>query len=154
MQNKYKVPQDVRETVIRLVKGYERRKRKIAEREREIIALDGARFETLGSERVYTPSGKGGTSSPTEIKAMRLAKLHESFDFRCVQAIDEALAALPIRHYPPELAAKIRQTIIISCAIGKKFKFSYSGIVGIEARYFYALRSMFIHTVAKKLDFI
>lgn len=154
MQNKYQVPPDVRETVIRIVKGYNRRKRKLAEREHDILALDGVRFESSGDERAYTPSGKGGASSPTETKAMRLAKLHESFDARCVRAIDDALNALPISHYPKELADKIRSTIIVSCAIGRKFKFRYSGIVGIEARYFYQLRSMAIYSIAKKLELI
>ena len=154
MQNKYKIPPDVRETVIRLVKGYDRRKRKITNAEREITSLDGTRFETHGNERVYTPNGKGGASSPTEVKALRLAKLHESFDYKCVQAIDEARQALPITHYPHELAEKIRRTIIISCALGKKFRFRYSGITGIVVAHFYRLRSQFIFSVAEKLDLL
>lgn len=154
MQNKYKLPPDVRKSVLHLVEGYERRRKKITALERDITALDGARFETHGSERVYTPSGKGSTGDPTEVKAMRLVKLHESFDYKCVRAIEDALAALPIGHYPPELAEKIRRTILISCAIGKRFKFRYSGITEIEVAHFYRLRSQFLYTVAEKLDFI
>lgn len=158
MQNKYKLPDDIRKTVIDLVKGYERRKKKIAQKEREICSTPGGRYETikteLGEERVFLPSGKGGTSSPIEQQAARLERLHNSFDYKCVTAIDSALEALPLKNYNPELAKKVRDCIIASCVYGKKFKFRYSGIVGIEASRFYQLRSLFLISVAQKLDFL
>lgn len=158
MQNKYKLPDDIRKTVIDLVKGYERRKKKIAQKEREICSTPGGRYETikteLGEERVFLPSGKGGTSSPIEQQAARLEKLHNSFDYKCVKAIESSLDALPLKNYNPELAKKVRDCIIASCVYGKKFKFRYSGIVGIEATRFYQLRSLFLISVAQKLDFL
>lgn len=158
MQNKYKLPDDIRKTVIDLVKGYERRKKKIAQKEREICSTPGGRYETikteLGEERVFLPSGKGGTSSPIEQQAAHLEKLHNSFDYKCVTAIYSALEALPLKNYNPELAKKVRDCIIASCVHGKKFKFRYSGIVGIEATRFYQLRSLFLISVAQKLDFL
>ena len=158
MQNKYKLPDDIRKTVIDLVKGYERRKKKIAQKEREICSPLGGRYETikteLGEERVFMPSGKGGTSSPIDQQAVRLERLHQGFDYRCVKAIDSALEALPLKNYNPELAKKVRDCIIASCVYGKKFKFRYSGIVGIEASRFYQLRSLFIISVAQKLDLL
>lgn len=158
MQNKYKLPDDIRKTVIDLVKGYERRKKKIAQKEREICSTPGGRYETvkteLGEERVFLPSGKGGTSSPIEQQAARLEKLHQGFDYKCVKAIESSLDALPLKNYNPELAKKVRDCIIASCVYGKKFKFRYSGIVGIEATRFYQLRSLFLISVAQKLDFL
>lgn len=158
MQNKYKLPDDIRKTVIDLVKGYERRKKKIARQEREICSMPGGKYETikteLGEERVYLPSGKGGTSSPVEQQAARLEKLHNSFDYKCVKAIDSALEALPLKNYTPELATKVRGCIIASCVYGKKFVFRYSGIAGISRETFYRERSHFLYLVAKKLDFI
>lgn len=158
MQNKYKLPDDIRKTVIDLVKGYERRKKKIAQKEREICSMPGGKYETikteLGEERVYLPSGKGGTSSPVEQQAARLEKLHNSFDYKCITAIDSALEALPLKNYNPELEKKVRDCIIASCVYGKKFKFRYSGIVGIEVSRFYQLRSLFLLSVAQKLDFL
>ncbi len=158
MQNKYKLPDDIRRTVIDLVKGYERRKKKIAQKECEICSTPGGRYETikteLGEERVFLPSGKGGTSSPIEQQAARLEKLHQGFDYKCVKAIESSLDALPLKNYNPELAKKVRECIIASCIYGKKFKFRYSGIVGIEVSRFYQLRSLFLISVAQKLDFL
>ena len=162
MQNKYKLPPDVRKSVIHLVEGYERRKRKIKAREDDILSISSVRYETalfkngksIEECRVYTPGGKGKKSSPVEDAALKLEKLHNSFDYKCVKAIDEALESLPLHNYENELAARIKKAIIVSCAIGKKFKFRYSGIVGIEASYFYALRSRFLYIIAVKLDFI
>lgn len=158
MQNKYKLPDDVRKTVIDLVKGYERRKREIAQAERDICSTPGGRYETikteLGEERVFLPSGKGGASSPIEQQAARLDRLHQSFDYKCVKAIEASLEALPLKGYSPELAKKVRECIIASCIYGKKFKFRYSGIVGIEVSRFYQLRSLFLISVAKKLEFL
>jgi hypothetical protein len=140
------------------VKGYERRKKKIAQKEREICSTPGGRYETikteLGEERVFLPSGKGGTSSPIEQQAARLEKLHQGFDYKCVKAIESSLDALPLKNYNPELAKKVRDCILASCIYGKKFVFRYSGIVGISRETFYRERSLFLYLVAKKLDFI
>ena len=158
MQNKYKLPDDIRRTVIDLVKGYERRKKKIAQKEREICSTPGGRYETikteLGEERVFLPSGKGGTSSPIEQQAARLEKLHQGFDYKCVKAIESSLDALPLKNYNPELAKKVRDCIIASCVHGKKFVFRYSGIIGISERTFYRARHLFLYLVAQKLDFL
>ncbi len=159
MQNKYKLPDDVRETVIRLVKGYERRKKKISDEENEICSIGGGRYESVRNEngdeeRVFQPSGKGGKSTPVEHQAEAMIKLHNSFDYRCVKAIDEALDELPLSHFDERVSAKIRQCMIISCVLGKKFKFRYSGIIGIEHDRFYKIRSKFLFLIAKKLELL
>ena len=159
MQNKYKLPDDIRKTVIDLVKGYERRKKKIARLEREICSAPGAKYEIIktehGEERVYLPSGKGGTSSPVEQQAAELEKkIYNSFDYKCVKAIESALESLPLSNYNNELAKKVKDCIIASCVYGKKFVFRYSGIVGISERTFYRARHLFLYLVAQKLDFL
>lgn len=154
MQNKYKMPDDVRETMIRIVKGHDRRKKKLIELEKEICSIGAAKYETKGDERIFQPKGKGGTSSVVETQADKLMKLHNRFDYKCVKAVDEALAELPIDHYNHELAKKVKECIIASCVYGKKFVFRYSGIAGLERSRFYELRSLFLYLVAKKLEFI
>lgn len=154
MQNKYKMPSDVRRTVIGIVQGYERRKIDLRRDEEEILSIGGARFETLDDERVYMPSGKGGKSSAVENQALRLMNLHNSFDYKCNEAIDQSLAALPLNGYNPEFAKKVREKIMLSCQIGRQFNFEYSGLTGISRRTFYRLRSRFLFSVAKKLDFL
>ena len=154
MQNKYKMPSDVRRTVISIVQGYDRRRIKLKRDEDRIIKLGGGKYEEKDGERVFLPSGKGGKSSAVENQALELMRLHDSWDYRCNKAIDEALAALPLDGYTPELAKKVREKILFSCQIGRQFCFSRSGIVGIEASRFYQLRSIFLLFVAKKLNLL
>ena len=160
MQNKYKMPPDVRRTVISIVQGYERRKIELRYAEEEVFSLCSGKFETVTNdkgketERAFMPSGKGGKSSVTENQAMQLLNLHNSFDYRCNEAIDEALSSLPLSAYNAELAKKVREMIFLSCKIGRRFNFARSGICGIERSRFYQLRSVFLLAVAKKLDFL
>ena len=160
MQNKYKLPDDVRRTVIGIVIGYNRRKDIIKERESEICAISGGRFETYtsisGEEvREFTPSGKGGTSSPVERQADDLAYYHETdFDYKCNKAIDEALDSLPLGHFSADAANGIRKNIIKSCVKGHNYNFNYSGIYVIGRSRFYQLRNLFLYYIAIKLKFI
>ncbi|MBO5019286.1 MAG: hypothetical protein J6D52_01340, partial [Clostridia bacterium] len=103
------------------------------------------------TERAFMPSGKGGKSSAVENQAMRLLSLHNSFDYRCNKAIDEALDSLPLSSYNPELAKKVRDMIFLSCKIGRQFNFDYSGLTGISRRTFYRLRNRFLFQTAKNL---
>lgn len=160
MQNKYKMPPDVRKTVISIVQGYERRKIKLRRDEEDILSLGSGKFESVKdddgkeTERAFMPSGKGGKSSVVENQARRLLNLHNSFDYRCNKAIDEALDSLPLSAYNTELAKKVRNMIFLSCILGKRFSFERAGIVGIEKSRFYQLRSVFLISIAKKLGYL
>ncbi len=160
MQNKYKLPPDVRRTVISLVQGYNRRKKELIQKENEICSVSGGKYETIHNPedwhkdvRVYMPSVRGTVVSVIETQAGELFKLHESFDYRCNQSIDRALEELQLDSYNKELTDKIKKNIISSCEEGKKFKFYRSGIDGISECTFYRLRHRFLYSVAKKLDF-
>ncbi|MBQ8574814.1 MAG: hypothetical protein IJ447_02055 [Clostridia bacterium] len=160
MQNKYKMPSDVRKTVIGIVQGYERRKIELKRDEEDILSLGSGKFETVTddkgkeTERAFMPSGKGGKSSAVENQALRLMNLHNSFDYKCNEAIDQSLAALPLNGYDPKLAEKVKEKIMLSCVLGKRFIFRYEGLEGVSERTFYRFRSRFLYFVAKKLDFL
>lgn len=158
MQNKYKLPPDVRKTVIGLVQGYKRRKKEIQRQEDEICSPTATKYETIQSgddwenaERVYLPSGKGTVSSPVEVQTLALINLHNSFDYKCNKCIDEALKELDLSAYSMELSDRIKATIIISCEMGRNFQFYRSGIIGVSESTFYRLRHRFLYSVAKKL---
>lgn len=159
MQNKYKLPDDVRKTMLSIVRGYNRRQAEIKRREEEICSVSGERYETYtidGEEhRVFTPSGKGGTSSPVENQAAALAWYHESdSDYLRNKAIDEALNDLPVKHFTPSESRRIKENIIESCRKGRFYNFNYSGITEIERSRFYQYRNMFLYFLAKKLNFL
>lgn len=160
MQNKYKIPSDVRKTVIGIVQGYERRKIELKRDEEEILSLGSGKFESVQddkgkeTERAFMPSGKGGKSSAVENQALRLMNLHNSLDYKRNEAIDKSLSALPLNDYNPELAKKVREKIMLSCILEKRFIFRYEGLEGISERTFYRLRNRFLFSIAKKLDYI
>ena len=160
MQNKYKMPPDVRSTVIGIVKGYERRKIELRRDEENILSLGSGRFESVQddkgkeTERAFMPSGKGGKSSAVENQAMQLMSLHNSWDYRCNMAIDKALETLPLDSYNPDLAKRVRDKIFLSCQIGRQFNFDYCALTGISRRTFYRLRNYFLISVAKRLNLI
>lgn len=150
MQTKHKMQPYERMQSIAIVKAYKAYKADVLSEEKSILSLSGGKYETIGDERAYQPHGKGGKSAPTEDKALRLQKLHESYEARCVQAVEYAFASLPVKHYTPELQEEIKQTIFKSCVKGKNdFNFERSGIVGLERSRFYQLRSLFLLKIIK-----
>ena len=149
MQNKYKLPDHVKGSALAVVKAYEAYKREIQAEENRILSLGGSNYESVGNERVFMPNGKGCANSPTENKAMQLEKLHNSYKYRCVKAVESALRELPIEA-TPAIAKKIRQAIYSSCTKGRYFNFDRSGIDGLSRSTFYRYRNCFLFLVAKK----
>lgn len=153
MQNKYKLPDHVKGSALAVVKSYEAYKRDIKDEENRILSLGGSNYETVGNERVFLPNGKGGVNSPTENKAMQLEKLHNSYKYRCVKAVESALRELPIEA-TPAIAKKIRQAIYSSCTKGRYFNFAYAGLDCIGKTTFYRYRNIFLFLVAKKIGIL
>ncbi|MGN0548048.1 MAG: hypothetical protein ACI4IM_00450 [Acutalibacteraceae bacterium] len=153
MQNKYKLPDHVKGSALAIVKSYEAYKRDIKDEENRILSLGGSNYESVGNERVFLPNGKGGVNSPTENKAMQLEKLHNSYKYRCVKAVESALRELPIEA-TPAIAKKIRQAIYSSCTKGRCFNFDRSGIDGLSRSTFYRYRNCFLFLVAKKIGIL
>ena len=149
MQNKYKRRDHVKGSALSVVKSYEAYKREIKDEENKILSLGGSNYELVGNERVFLPNGKGGVNSPTENKAIQRDKIHNSYKYRCVKAVECALRELPIEA-TPAIAKKIRQAIYSSCTKGRYFNFDRSGIDGLSRSTFYRYRNCFLFLVAKK----
>lgn len=152
MQNKYKMRPYEKQQAIAIVKGYNDYKRYIKDEESRILSFGSGNYESSGGERAYQPHGKGGTSSPTENKALQFERLHNSYEYRCVKAVEKAFDSLPLEHYNGELAKKIRRAIYSSCVKDKNsFNFERSGIIGLERSRFYQLRSLFLISIIKNM---
>ena len=135
-----------------IVKSYKSYKKEVNDEENRIFSFGSANYETVGQERVYLPSGKGGKSSPTEDQAMQLEKLHTSYPYKCVQAVDDALNTV-LKNYAHIHSEKIRAALIRSCECGKTFNFTYSGIDGLSRASFYRLKNHFLYQICKKMRF-
>lgn len=153
MQNKYKLPDYVRAQALAVVKSYEAYKRDVKNEENRILTLGGGRYETIGNERVYLPTGKGGLSSPTEDKAVQLEALHSSYKYKCIQAVEESLREI-LLHDDPSYSAKVKKALLQACKEGRNFSFAYSGVEGMSCSTFYRLKSQFIYLISIKMNFI
>lgn len=153
MQNKYKLPDYARSSALSVVKSYEAYKKDIKDEENRILSFGSGHYETVGKERVYLPSGKGGSSSPTEDQAMQLERLHNSYKYRCVQTVENSLKELQIDG-TAELVKKVKQSIYSSCKKGRCFNFDRAGIKGISRPTFYRYRNIFLALVAQKMNFV
>lgn len=152
MQNKYKLPDYLKLNALAIVKSYKSYRKEIEDEENGIFSFGSGHYETIGQERVYLPSGKGGKSSPTEDQAMRLEKLHTSYPYKCVQAVDSALDSV-LKNYTRTHSEKIRAALIRSCECGRTFNFDYSGIDGLSRASFYRLKNQFLYQICKKMHF-
>ena len=153
MQNQYKIPDHVKGSALSVVKCYEAYRREINDEENKILSLGGSNYESVGNERLFLPNGKGGVNSPTENKAIQLEKIHNSYKYRCVKAVESALRELPIEA-TPAIANKIRQAIYSSCVKGRYFNFYYAGLDCIGKTTFYRYRNVFLFLVAKKIGIL
>lgn len=152
MQNKYKLPDYVRAQALAVVKSYEAYKRDVKNEENRILTLGGGRYETIGNERVYLPTGKGGSSSPTEDKAVQLEALHNSYKYKCIQAVEESLRKI-LLHDDPNYSAKVKKALLRACKEGRNFSFSYSDVDGLSRASFYRLKNQFLYSISVKMRF-
>ncbi len=149
MQNKYRMPDYARNQALGVVRGYADYKAWLKNEE--------AKISFLGSALNAQSKGKGATSAPTEIQALRLAKLNDTYKARCVRAVDEAFEELPLQDFSPLLAKRIKQTIYNCCIKGKNnFTYRYTTLSteGISRDYFYRMRARFLYLVALKMEII
>ena len=153
MQNKYKLPDYVRSSALSVVKSYEAYKKDIKDEENRILSFGSGHYETIGQERVYLPSGKGGKSSPTEDQAMQLERLHNSYKYRCVQVVENSMSEV-FKYDDFKYSLKIRQALLQSCVDGRNFTFTYSGIDGMSCSTFYRLKNQFLYIISVKMNFI
>lgn len=153
MQNKYKLPDYARSSALSVVKSYEAYKKDIKDEENRILSFGSGHYETVGKERVYLPSGKGSSSSPTEDQAMQLERLHNSYKYRCVQTVESSMSEV-FKYDDFKYSLKVRQALLQSCVDGRNFTFTYSGIDGMSCSTFYRLKNQFLYIISVKMNFI
>jgi len=151
--NNDKLPWDVRQQVLWIVRGYERQKREYLRSRMEILSTGGDRSATYtvnGEERrEYLPSAHNA-SRTTENVATRLAMLEQTAVFRQIRAVDHARARIG-SDLPAELADKLREAIWLNCLDGNKYPFARLWVVGMSERTFYRRRNEFLRQIAAEM---
>ncbi len=139
-----KMPYNIKQECIWIVRGYENRVRNYQEMRSEILCESSAQ------------SGFGGglPSNPVEGKTIRLSELEELPEVQKMRAVEQALRMIGADIQSKELQQKLRESIYINCLSGRKNSFEHLGIDGISRRDFYRRKDNFLRCIAIKLGYI
>lgn len=157
MQTKYKVPDDVKRTVLGYVRGYKRRLRWYLDQRSDILYGSPTRYEAYkgkdGKEgHAYQPRG-GMSSNPTASAGERLAALEQHPNVRIMRAIERALEDVGNDIVSDAERIKLKDAIMESCVVGRNFTFEYWALP-MSKDTFYNHRLRFIQSVAITLNII
>lgn len=156
MQNKYKLPKDVYQTVIWIIRGQQRREQDYKANKDEILNGGGAKYikrynQSLKSnEYIYLPKGHNNQSS-TEIKALALAVLESTEETKRMKAVINSLNEAVARF---DNADEIKQAIIKNITDRHKYPYRKLGNLYISEQTFYKTKALFIFLVAEKLNYL
>lgn len=156
MQNKYKLPKDVYQTVIWIIRGQERREQVYKANKDEILNGGGANYikrynQSLKSnEYIYLPKGHSNQSS-TEIKALALAVLDSTEETKRMKAVINSLNEAASRFYNVD---EIKEAIIKNITDRHLYPYRNLGNLYISEKTFYKTKALFIFLVAEKLNYI
>lgn len=159
MQTKYKMPADVRLSIISIVKGQSRRELEYRQKKSDILQGGGAKYityenpKTHESHRLYLP-GSNSNKSVTEIKALALNSLENDAETKRMIAVQQALVETVNDIDDIEQKHKIQSAILNNINDRRRYPYRFLYLPGISKEKFYMYKSKFIYTVAKKLNFL
>lgn len=139
------LPDDVRQTCIQLVRGYDRRVREYYDRRREII-------EGTPNREDSTPLSHNA-SRVGENKAMQLLSLEELPETKRMRAVEQAKMQIGL-DLPETLRGKLVDAIILNCKSGRRYPYEYLDIDGVARTDFYVRRTRFLVDIAKHLSLV
>lgn len=161
-----KLPRDVQQRCMWLVRGYERCCREYAEQRKAIIEGGGCHYQTYKVKTGETKDGKpvyeerrtftGGAhvaSRTTEDKELRLEDLERLQWVKEMRAVEHARDRIG-SSLPAEMKELLKKAIILNCMSGKAYPFERLYTVGISRRGFYRYREAFFYDIANELGII
>lgn len=162
MSKPKKLPDDVRQTCIQLVRGYDRRVREYYDRRREIIEGTPCQYEVIRDKespedwkkamRFYPPSSHSASRSG-EDKVMQLQSLEELPETKRMRAVEQAKVCIGL-DLPEDMRRKLVDAIILNCKAGRRYPYEYLDVEGIGRTDFYDRRTSFLLDIAVYLELI
>lgn len=162
MSRKRVLPDDVRQTCIQLVRGYDRRVREYHDRRREIIEGTPCQYEVIRDKnspedwkktsRFYTPPSHNA-SRTSEDKVMQLQDLEDLLETKRMRAVEQAKLQIGL-DLPEEMRIKLVEAMILNCKAGRRYPFECFCLQGIGRSDFYERRMMFLIEIAKYMNLI
>lgn len=162
MSRTKKLPDDVKQNCICLVKGYTRRKAEYKNRRDSLMSVSADNVITIKDPDnpedeskhvgVLLP-GAHHASRTTEDIAERILGLEKLPETKRMRAVEHAMerVGLDLRE---EQRTALRNAIFISCTQGRRYPFERLMISGMERSCFYERRMKFLVDIAKFMDMV
>lgn len=152
----HKIPWDIKQQVLWIVRGYPRSRKEHLERRRDILEQGGEKYTTVtvnGEERrVFMPSAHNA-SRTTEDRELQLEALEKTLAFRQMRAVEHARDRIGAG-LPEMLQDALRDAIMKNCIDRVKFPFERLYIAGISRKSFYRYKDAFIWDIANELGLL
>lgn len=148
-----KLPWDIKQQCLWIVRGYERQRREYLRQRREILDAGGEHYTTAvvdGEEvRAYMP-GSREPGRTAEAIAMRLESLEHSAGYKQMRAVEHARARIGAG-LPEGVGDALQDAIMLNCQNGRKYPFERLYIAGISRSDFYRMRERFFRDIAQEV---
>jgi hypothetical protein len=138
-----KLPADVKQECLWIVRGYERRKRDYRLRREEILNS--------------TPDSKGNggqPGNPVEQAAIHLLKLESHPEVLRMRAVENALKIIGADIKNDKLRDKLRDAVYKNCLSGRKYPYERLDVDGVSRMGFYRQKTAFLLEIAEALGYI
>lgn len=148
-----KLPRDIQQQCLWIVRGYERSRKEYLERRREILDGGGGNYTTYtvdGEERRAVMPATHNASRTTENKQMQLEGLEHILAFRQMHAVEHARDRIGAG-LPEMIRDLLQKAIMLNCISGVTYPFERLYTVGISRRGFYRYREAFFFDIANEL---
>lgn len=156
MSKETKLPRDIQQQCLWIVRGYDRCRKEWLERRRDILEAGGGKYTTYtvnGEERRAFLPGSHNASRTTEDKQMQLEGLEQTLVYRQMKAVEHARDRIGAG-LPELLADHLREAIMQNCKSGRKYPFERLYTIGISRRAFYRYREAFLSDIANELGLL
>ena len=158
---KDKLPWDIKQECLWIVRGYDRRvKQYIAERQ-DIIEAGGGNYVTYThvengkpeERREYMPHSNN-TGRPIEDKQSQLEAVEHYPETLKMRAVEHAKLRIGLDCAGEEVRQRLADGIILNCESGRKYPFEYLNLPEFSRMDFYRRKDTFLMDVAKFLRMI
>ena len=159
LQNKYKIPDDIKRTAISIVRGQQRRKAEYKMEYDDIINSSGASYETYTyvdnhnneqQARAFMPHSQA-TDSVTERKAFALMALNSRQSTKTMNIVDEALSDIGKDILNEKLRKELSNAIYLNC-LSKNKSYEHFYLPGISRNMFFKIKNKFLYELSEKLE--
>lgn len=159
MQTKYKLPKDIYQATLWIIRGHKRREQEYRQKKDDILNGGGAKYITYTNkrtdeeERAFMPSSHTNQSA-TEIKALALVALEADSDTNKMNCVQQSLEEVSELITDSEAKEYFKVALLQNINDRRQYPFRNLSNVFVSEKTFYNYKAKFIWLVAKKLELI